>query len=429
MEIDLNEFNGVCSCGRNHQLQVKEIYLEEHAIHKIPEILDKKPYQNYQKFVMICDENTYEAAGREIEKIVSKINTVKLEADSLHADEVGVEKVKHSLDSMEEIDCLVAVGSGTIHDLTRYCAFKKNIPFISVPTAASVDGYVSTVAAMSWNGMKKSMIAVSPILVVADSCILANAPMRLTASGVGDLLGKYTALVDWKIAHLLTGEYICPKICEMEYNALHELRDSLEGLEDKRIDAYEKLMYGLLLSGLAMQMTGNSRPASGAEHHMAHFWEMAVIHNELAAYHGEKVGVGLILTSEIYHQAAEFLKKGKFLIKPHVDIEWDLLKTSFRKKALYESIEKINQTNLLDQISQETLYEKTDEIVRLIEQIPEKDQIEKILRIVHGASSLEDIGLRKETKEKTAQTAPYIRDRITFLRILKYYNFYDKVIK
>lgn len=429
MEIDLNEFSGVCGCGRNHQLQVKEIYLEEHAIHKIPEILDQKPYQKYQKLVMICDENTYETAGREIEKIVSKINTVKLEADSLHADEVGVKKVKDSLDSMEEIDCLVAVGSGTIHDLTRYCAFKKNIPFISVPTAASVDGYVSTVAAMSWNGMKKSMIAVSPILVIADSCILANAPMRLTASGVGDLLGKYTALVDWKIAHLLTGEYICPKICEMEYNALHELRDSLEGLEDKRIDAYEKLMYGLLLSGLAMQMTGNSRPASGAEHHMAHFWEMAVIHNELAAYHGEKVGVGLILTSEIYHQAAEFLKKGKFLIKPHVDIEWDLLKKSFRKKALYESIEKINQTNLLDQISQETLYEKTDEIVRLIEQIPEKDQIEKILRIVHGASSLEDIGLRKETKEKTAQTAPYIRDRITFLRILKYYNFYDKVIK
>ena len=107
--------------------------------------------------------------------------------------------------------------------------------------------------------------------------------MRLTASGVGDLLGKYTALADWKITNILDGEYICDRICEMEYDALDKLKESLDGLSNRDINAYEELMYGLLLSGLAMQMTGHSRPASGAEHHMAHFWEMVVINEEIIA--------------------------------------------------------------------------------------------------------------------------------------------------
>lgn len=429
MKIDLNKLSGRCSCGKDHQLQVQEIYLEENAVEKMPEILSQKPFAQYKKYVMICDENTYQAAGEKVENILKGIDIIKLEADSLHADEKGVQKVQEALDLMEDPDCLIAVGSGTVHDLTRYHAYQRKIPFISVPTAASVDGYVSTVAAMSWYGLKKSMIAVSPILVVADSRIIADAPMRLTASGVGDLLGKYTALADWKIAHLLTGEYICERICQMEYDALDSLKISLDGLLDQKIEAYEKLMYGLLLSGLAMQMTGNSRPASGAEHHMAHFWEMAVIHDELDAYHGEKVGVGLIVVSEIYHKAVEYLRKGDFSLKDHADIEMELIEENFHNKKLCSNIKKLNQVNLLDQISPQKLKEKTKEIIKLLEAVPQPEEIRKILKKVHGVSSLEEIGLQKEMKEKTAKLAPYIRDRITFLRILKFYDFYDKVIK
>ena len=102
---------------------------------------------------------------------------------------------------------------------------------------------------------------------------------------------------------------------------MDKLKESLDGLSNRDINAYEELMYGLLLSGLAMQMTGHSRPASGAEHHMAHFWEMAVINDEIDAYHGEKVGVGLIQVSDIYHEAVKYLKEGNFKVKDHVDIE------------------------------------------------------------------------------------------------------------
>lgn len=429
MKVDMNEFVGKCSCGKEHQLAVKEIYLEEGALEKIPQILEDNLYSGYHKFVMICDENTYKAAGEAVERIIDGIQVIQLDSHGLHANETGVAKVKESLDQIDDVDCLVAVGSGTIHDLTRYSAYQRGIPFISIPTAASVDGYVSTVAAMSWYGFKKSMIAVSPILVIADSRVIANAPIRLTASGVGDLLGKYTALADWKITNLLNGEYICDRICQMEYDALENLKKSLDGLVNGDVKAYEELMYGLLLSGLAMQMTGHSRPASGAEHHMAHFWEMAVINDELDAYHGEKVGVGLILASDIYHKAAEYLREGKFSVKPHVDIETELIEAVFTNKDLCDSIKKTNDPNLLETIDPASLKENTQTIIKLIEEIPTAEEIKAMLKKVKGVTTLREIGLDESYKEKTAEVAPYIRDRITFLRILKFYDFYEMVIK
>ena len=422
MKINMKEFTGKCSCGREHTLAVEQIYLETGALDRISDILSSSSFAGYHNFVMICDDNTYQAAGKKVEQKIKDLRRIVLDSRNLHADEKGVAKVKETLDTMVDTDCLAAVGSGTIHDLTRYCAYERKIPFISIPTAASVDGYVSTVAAMSWYGFKRSMIAVSPILVIADSQVIA-------ASGAGELLGKYTALADWKITNLLNGEYICDRICRMEYDALESLKKSLKGLASGDIEAYEELMYGLLLSGLAMQMTGHSRPASGAEHHLAHFWEMAVINKELNAYHGEKVGVGLILVSEIYHRAAEYLRTGDFTVKGHVEIETDLIEGTFRNQELCENIKKTNTPNLLDTIRPGKLREKTEEIVELIEEIPDAEEIRRMLSSLQGAISLSDIGLDAQMKKKSARVAPYIRDRLTFLRILKYYDFYDKVIK
>ena len=159
MKINIKEFTGKCSCGRDHQLVVDDVILEEGALKKLPEILNKEPYNQYKHLVMVCDDNTYEAAGKEVEKLLNGISVIKLDPENLHANEIGVAKVKEQLDPIKEVDCMIAVGSGTVHDLTRYNAYERKIPFISVPTAASVDGYVSTVAAMSWYGFKKSMMA------------------------------------------------------------------------------------------------------------------------------------------------------------------------------------------------------------------------------------------------------------------------------
>ena len=201
--------------------------------------------------------------------------------EGLEADERAVEIVENYME--EDIDLVLAVGAGTIHDLSRFVAHQYRIPFVSVPTAASSDGFTSTVADMTWNGVKKVFQASAPLFVFADTDIFAKAPARLTAAGVSDILGKYIALADWKIASILMDEYYCTAVADLETKAIRTVKDNLKEIAAGEKDACEKLMYALILSGLAMQMTGNSRPASGAEHHMVHLWDMEVVNGHLDA--------------------------------------------------------------------------------------------------------------------------------------------------
>lgn len=428
MKIDVNEFLKPCSCGRKHEIVVDDIIIDSGAIKQLPDILKRPNYEDKKSLVMICDENTYEAAGKQVEAIVPGLKKIVLDSENLHANEHGVEAAKKGLDQIGEVDLMIAVGSGTIHDITRYHAYEMKIPFFSVPTAASVDGFVSTVAAMTWHGFKKSFTAVSPIVVIADTDIFKKAPLRLTASGVSDLLGKYTALADWKITHLLTGEYICDEICNMEYEALDRLRDSLDGLTTGDTKAYEDLMYGLLLSGLAMQMTGNSRPASGAEHHMSHLWEMEVINDYIDFYHGEKVGVGLVLASKIYHEAAKKMRTSDFKVKDAMPLEEELIKEKFSKPGMFDTIMEENTPNLLEEIDSKKLIECKNEIAEIIDQIPTAEELIAMIDKVEGVKSLEDLGFNQSYQAQTANLSPYVRARITFMRLLKFYDFYEEVL-
>ena len=428
MKIDVNEFLKPCSCGRKHEIVVDDIIIERGAIAQLPDILKRPAYADKKSLVMICDENTYEAAGKQVETLIPGIKKIILNPENLHANEHGVEAAKKGLETAGDVDLMIAVGSGTIHDITRYHAYEMKIPFFSVPTAASVDGFVSTVAAMTWHGFKKSFTAVSPVVVIADTDIFKKAPLRLTASGVSDLLGKYTALADWKITHILTGEYICDEICSMEYEALDRLKESLDGLTTGDEAAYENLMYGLLLSGLAMQMTGNSRPASGAEHHMSHLWEMEVINDYIDFYHGEKVGVGLVLASKIYHKAAEKMAAGDFKVKDSMQVEEELIRENFNKPGMFEIIMEENTPNLLDEVDPAKLVEKNDEIISVIREIPTAEELTAMIDKVQGVKSLEDLGFDESYQAKTANLSPYVRARITFMRLLKFYDFYEEVI-
>lgn len=428
MNIDIKNFLKPCSCGKKHEITVDDIIIKSGALHQLPSILKSKNYADKKNITMICDENTYKAAGRQVEALVPNIKKVILNPENLHANEHGVALAEEGLHQAGKTELMIAVGSGTVHDITRYHAYHRKIPFFSVPTAASVDGFVSTVAAMTWKGCKKSMIAVSPVIVIADTDIFKEAPLRLTASGVSDLLGKYTALSDWKIAHLLTKEPICEEILAMEYKALDSVKKSLDGLCTGDTEAYENLMYGLLLSGLAMQMIGNSRPASGAEHHMSHLWEMEVLNDFIDFYHGEKVGVGLVLTSKIYHKAAEYLLAGNFKVKETMPLEHDLIKTYFTKPGMLETILDENSMNPLNDIDPQNLIKYKDEIAKIISEIPTEKEITAMIHKVKGVSLLSDLGLHQSYQAKTARLSPYVRARLTFMRALKFFSFYEEVI-
>lgn len=414
MRVDINKFIGFCGCGKEHKIMVKDIIIESEAIKKLSMIMEKEGFKN---ITIICDENTYAAAGEEIKEIIPKGKFINLKSENLHANEIAVQKVYECL-SVEN-DVLIALGSGTIHDITRYVAYNKDIPFISVPTAASVDGFVSTVAAMTWKGDKKTFAAVSPIYVVADTDIFKEAPYRLTASGVSDLIGKYTALVDWKISSIVIGEYICNKVCNMEIDAVNKLCECVDDLVLGKLEAYEQLMYALILSGLAMQIIGNSRPASGAEHHMSHLWEMEVINKHLDAYHGEKVSVGLILVMEEYKKIKKSIENGRCRVKKYYGLEEDMLKEVFKSREMYDSIMKENTPDPLLNVNKVILQNRLESIAEILEKLPTLDFVKDTLKRAKAVTTLEEIGLSNDVKQNSIRVSPYVRNRLTLMRISK----------
>ena len=414
MRVDINKFIGFCGCGKEHKIMVKDIIIESEAIKKLSMIMEKDGFKN---ITIICDENTYAAAGEEIKEIIPNGKFINLKSENLHANEIAVQKVYECL-SVEN-DVLIALGSGTIHDITRYVAYNKDIPFISVPTAASVDGFLSTVAAMTWRGYKKTFTAVSPIYVVADTDIFKEAPYRLTASGVSDLIGKYTALVDWKISSIVIGEYICNKVCNMEIDAVNKLCECVDDLVLGKLEAYEQLMYALILSGLAMQIIGNSRPASGAEHHMSHLWEMEVINKHLDAYHGEKVSVGLILVMEEYKKIKKSIENGRCRVKKYYGLEEDMLKEVFKSREMYDSIMKENTPDPLLNVNKVILQNRLESIAEILEKLPTLDFVKNTLKRAKAVTTLEEIGLSNDIKQNSIRVLPYVRNRLTLMRISK----------
>ena len=424
MHIDVTTFSGSCTCGRNHEIYVKDIIIEPEAIKRLPEYLAQVFHGNYTEIGILCDSNTYIAAGRKAEAVLPGSCTVILPAENLHADNHGVELAEEMLAENKNLKLILAVGSGTIHDITRYLSNILSIPFVSVPTAASVDGFVSTVAAMTWNGMKKTIPAVSPVLVVADTDVFSEAPYRLTASGISDLLGKYTALIDWEVSHIVTGEYICTRVCELELKALKEVCSCLPELrndnsQEARKQAYEQLMYALLLSGLAMQMIGNSRPASGSEHHISHLWEMEVINGPLEAYHGEKVSIGLMIATKTYHKVKNAIRNGFYSVKPYKGLEYDILKEAFGPKGLYEDIIKENTPDPLAGINEEKFKQQLPDIARILDKLPTEEELNKLLTAAGCIKDVKEIELEEGIIPKTIRLSPYVRNRLTFLRLTK----------
>lgn len=428
MQIDVNAFRKPCTCGHPHEIVVDDIMIEEHALQRLPQIM-KEYYGAYKHIAIICDDHTYEVAGKTVSELLPSAILIKLNPENLHADEHGVEAAEKELCKHGDIDFMIAVGSGTIHDITRYHCYEKKVPFLSIPTAASVDGFVSTVATMTWHGFKKSFTAVSPCFVLADSEIFAKAPQRLTAAGVGDLLGKYTALCDWKIGHMLTGEYICDRVIELEYAVLKDLCKNLDGIRKQDIEAYENLMYGLLLSGIAMQMIQNSRPVSGAEHHMSHLWEMASIHEPIDYYHGEKVGVGLCIVVAIYKKAEQCIRSGNYQVADHQEVETALIKEHITNPVLQEEILKENTPDILAAINGTLLKDKEAEILQVLEELPDCDLILSYMKKVNGLTTMKELGLDETLQSLSLRLSPYVRQRLTFMRVLKFYDFYQEIIK
>lgn len=408
MIIDAKKYSGQCSCGKNHKMITEAAIIEAGCLKKF-DFYKGNYFPNAKVFTAVYDENTYAATAN------CRPNTqfsVVLPPEDLHANEKACELLLSQMP--DETEVLVAVGAGTVHDITRYCAHKKNIPFIACPTAASVDGFCSSVAAMTWQGYKKTFPAVAPQLVLADLDVISRAPMRLTRAGFGDMIGKFISLADWKIASAITGEYLCEEIFNLTMLATQAVLDSVDGLIVGNEAAYEQLTYGLLMSGLAMQMIGNSRPASAAEHHVSHLIEMKPdgLKSSSDALHGEKVGVATLLVAKEYQD----LVRGKINWQDYKFMDEQSIRTFFGEQ-LAPSILEENGQNYGAELTKETLAKAEEQIRAIVETIPkESDLLEKYERI--GAKkTLSEIDVDEAEKEALFTYSPLVRRRLTFMRL------------
>lgn len=407
MIIDSKKYNGKCSCGNEHKMETEFCIIEAGCLANADEYIKKCGLQGFS--VAIYDENTYESTDGIHPKVDEEII---LPSEGLHADNHGVMLAMEQL--AESCDYLIAIGSGTIHDITRYCAYEKGIPFVSCPTAASVDGFCSSVAAMTWDGFKKTFEAVAPKIVIADLNIISKAPMCLTNSGFGDIIGKFIALADWKIAHTLTNEYFCETIHDMTMDATKAVMESAEAIKAGDIIAYEKLIYGLLMSGLAMQMLGNSRCASGAEHHISHLIEMQPegLGIKSDALHGEKVGVGTLIACMEYHQ----LKDNNFKWKDYHKASSDYIKDMFGER-LSDAIVAENSDDCALGITAKLIEEKWDNIRDIIDTIPAYKELIKKYEILGVKSRLGEIDVPAEKLDILMEYSPLVRNRLTLMRL------------
>lgn len=305
-DMKISEFAGYsfkCNCGEKHKVDIKKISIGLDIYKEIPDIL--KEYKDKKIFV-VADENTYKIYGEKVYKTLEQegfllASHVFKTKGNLIPNEEAIGRLMVEIE--KDVGMIIAVGSGTINDISRIISFKLNIPYIIVGTAPSMDGYASTVSPLIINGFKKTYEAVYPYAILADMNIVKEAPKEMICAGFGDILGKYTALSDWQLSRNINKEYYCDTCVEMVRSAIKKCIDNAQGIAARDSQSISYLMEALILSGVVMGMVGNSRPASGAEHHLSHYWEIDAIAKGIEhPLHGNSVGVGTVVISRIYQR-------------------------------------------------------------------------------------------------------------------------------
>lgn len=296
---------GGCACGRVHESKVQSVRICEASCEEdLLSLLEGLQLEG--DVLCVADEYTWEVQGKEVYQELrghlgrSVRSFVFPGRKRLHPDEHAVGALTISAHS--GVGMIVAVGSGTVNDICRFVSFVLGIPYVVVATAPSMDGYASSVSPLLVNGKKQTFPAHVPFAVFASRRVLQEAPSELIRAGVGDMIGKRTALTDWRLSHRKKGEYYCPEVASLMEQAVDAALDSLRSGDGATGVDVTALMEGLVLSGLAMEYVGSSRPASGSEHHLVHYWEYRLLDVgvEPPFSHGSAVGVATLCIAHCY---------------------------------------------------------------------------------------------------------------------------------
>ena len=269
--FEINDYLGhafTCDCGKQHTTRLEHVRVCDHVKEDILKYLQEHAYHTVY---MIEDENTCRVYGEELEAYLNA-NGIASDRVILEADVVPNEaSVFRILVNMKrQYDYILGVGSGTLNDLCKFISYKLSLNYGIAATAPSMDGFASVGAALITDNLKTTYDCHVPTAIFGDLDVLANAPLDMIKAGLGDIVGKYNCLVDWKIAHMINGEYYCQTIVDMVYKSIKEVVAHADGVMTRDKAAVKAITEALIETGMAMGFVGNSRPASGSEHHVSH---------------------------------------------------------------------------------------------------------------------------------------------------------------
>ncbi|MBR2263208.1 MAG: sn-glycerol-1-phosphate dehydrogenase [Firmicutes bacterium] len=303
---DLAGLDLQCCCGRRHQVPIRHIVTGKRALDRLPEVVASFSGKHA---LLVGDSHTWPLAGEKAQALLTSAGIqvtpyIFSRRDHYLTDEYAIGELLVALP--QQTDLIVTVGSGTMNDVTRAVAVRCGLPWIIIGTAPSMDGYASSTSAIIINDEKRSVPLGPPYGIVMDTDLLVTAPDEMLSAGIGDVLGKYVTLADWRLAAQEGKEHYCETIAGLIEAACGRCLAGYENVLARVPAAIEDMAGTLVMAGVAISMFGTSRPCAGSEHQLAHVWEVAAIQRGgQSPLHGNFVGLGTVASILLYQAAAE----------------------------------------------------------------------------------------------------------------------------
>lgn len=409
----------MCKCGKTHSAHLKKAVVKENALDDIPSLI--KEFGRNKAFV-VCDSNTFSAAGEKVTRLLkASLTEYKLFVFSDNRTEPD-EKAIGSLIYHFDYSCniILGIGSGVINDLCKILKKLTGLPYIIAGTAPSMDGYASSTSSVVRNGLKVSVDSACPDVIVGDTSVLCKAPPEMLWAGFGDMLAKYVSVCEWRIGNVVTGEYYCSEVAAIIRAALKTITDNICGLKNREPEAVKAVMDGLILSGIAADYAGVSRPVSGVEHYFSHLWDMRFLEFGTPwSLHGIQCGIGTYLAALEYEKIKKVSPDKKTAEKNFSCFDKAQRISELRNYLGHAGdviIETLDSSNLYDEKQHKARLEKIcenwDEILNIIEEeLPSSDKIKNMLEYLGAPVLPDDIGISSDETYTAFKTTKNIRDK------------------
>ncbi len=396
-----------CPCGHEHSFDTKMVEIGHGVADAAGPLLVKAGFG--KRLLVVADDNTAHVAARVFASLEGAGFSLKklTYSNLLYARAEGVAEVLALCDDVEGI---LSIGTGSLNDICRVAAQKSGKRYAIFATAPSMDGFAADLAPIIENNFKTSWKGVQPDVILADTTILAEAPPTLKAAGFGDMVAKYLGIFDWHVARLLLNEHYCPAIAELTMESVRRMLSLADKVTGRDEEAAGSIMESLVLSGLAMRLAGTSRPASGAEHAVSHYWECYKLsQGQWPDFHGRKVGVATLLMNRIYRNVAERVET----ISPKpVAIDRAAVYAAFTPTQIPE-VDRINAFAIPDKVDPARLAEKWPEIRAIaLDFLPKDEVLLDLMRRAGAVTEPADVHVDEVLLEKGLRYHTFMKSRL-----------------